>query len=307
MFFKLRAMERRAFIKTAGVFGLISMTPLSELRRMLKRDNPFEIKKLRGDIYTFTERGGTIAFKLHEEGVVVVDAQFPEQAGHLIAELKNRAVNRVNLLINTHHHWDHTAGNIAFKDMADMLLAHENSRKNQMRVAGERDTETENLYPDTLYTDSWKDTVAGEAIELKYHGPAHTDGDSVIHFQDSNVVHTGDLIFNRRYPYIDQSAGASISNWITTLKEVHKEFDQETLFVFGHAGEGWPVTGKREDLEAMANYLDCLLEFVKKEVKSGKSLEAISAPDTGIPGAPEWQGRGLGRNLQAAWNEVNGN
>lgn len=233
-------MERRNFIRQAGVLGLISLTPVHELQRILNEDNPFEIKKLRNDIYTFTERGGTIAFKVNKEGVVVVDTQFPEQAGHLIEDLKKRSVNRVNLLINTHHHWDHTAGNIAFRDLAAMILAHENSKKNQMRVARERDTET----------------------------------------------------------------GASIANWIKTLEEVHGAFDDETLFVYGHAGEGWPVTGKREDLKAMANYLYSLLEFMEKEVKAGKSLEEITEAATGIPGAPEWQGRGLGRNLQAAWNEV---
>ena len=127
---------------------------------------------------------------------------------------KQQSDQTIDLLINTHHHGDHSGGNIAFKGITKMLLAHENSRKNQMREAKERDEEDSQLYPDTTYNKEWSEKVGDEIMTLRYFGPSHTDGDSIIHFENANIAHMGDLIFNRRFPYIDRSAGASIENWI---------------------------------------------------------------------------------------------
>ena len=88
-------------------------------------------------------------------------------------------------------------------------------------------------------TKSGQTKVDDETITLRYLGPAHTDGDSITHFENANVVHMGDLIFNRRFPYIDKSAGASVKNWIQVLKQTQKLFDKDTIFIFGHADNGF--------------------------------------------------------------------
>src|SRR5258705_2502540 len=93
------------------------------------------------NIGIFTERGGTIAFLLSKKGIVVVDAQFPDQSKHLIDELKKRSDRPFELLINTHHHGDHTAGNISFKGLVPHVLAHANSLTNQKNVAIANKTE----------------------------------------------------------------------------------------------------------------------------------------------------------------------
>ncbi len=86
-------------------------------------ENPWKMKPLRGDIGIFTEKGGTIAYLLSKKGIVVVDAEYPEQAGHLIGELKKQSDKPFELLINTHHHDDHTSGNIAFKGLVQHVAA----------------------------------------------------------------------------------------------------------------------------------------------------------------------------------------
>src|SRR5215813_756134 len=123
-------MLRRSFIQnTALTFGALILTQQKLLTTFF--DDPWKITMLTDNIGIFTERGGTIGFLLGKNEIVVVDAQYPEQAQHLIDELKKRSQNPFKLLINTHHHGDHTAGNISFSGIAEQVVAHANSKTNQ--------------------------------------------------------------------------------------------------------------------------------------------------------------------------------
>ena len=284
---------------TAG----ISLFQKSILAKILEVETPYQMTALRNNVGYFTERGGTIGWMISKDGIVVVDTQFPEQSKHLIEAIKARSERKIDLLINTHHHGDHSSGNIAFKGIAEIILAHENSKKNQMRVAKARNSEENQLYPDTTFDYDWSKKIGQETITLRYHGPAHTDGDAIIHFENSNIVHMGDLIFNRRCPYIDKSAGASIENWIEVLEKTQKIFDKDTKFIFGHSDNGFDIVGNQIDIKAKQNFLSRLLETVASEVKSGKSKEQIMSIQS-IKGAEEWKGNGITRGLTAAYEEV---
>lgn len=295
---------RRQFLKTSGIFSVATLLPWHRLMAASNPDEPvYVMKELRGYTGIFTERGGTIGWLIKDSGVAVVDAQFPEQAGHLIGEIKKRTNRHVDILFNTHHHGDHTSGNIAFKGFANQIVAQENSKKNQRESARKRGTENKQLYPDTTFKKNWSGKAGDEPLKAYYYGPAHTNGDSVIHFENTNIVHVGDLVFNRRYPFIDKPAGASIQNWIVVLQKIQKQFDHDTLFIFGHASDPYEVTGKHEDLKAMENYLACLLSFGKKKIKAGTSKEEFLKAQF-IPGAEEWKGKGIERSLTAVWEEL---
>jgi cyclase len=300
----LQSMERRNFIlNTTLALGAISLR-LPALPRLARPgDDPWKMKPLRGNVGIFYEKGGTIAYYLSPKGIVVVDAEFPEQAGHLIGELKKQSDKPFELLINTHHHGDHTSGNIAFKGLVHQVAAHTNSLANQQRVAIAQKTEDKQLYPDTTYGDTWEYKIGDEQIRTAYFGPAHTNGDSIIHFQHANIAHMGDLVFNRRWAFIDRSAGASVSNWILVLDKALKQYDNNTLFIFGHAFDPDKVTGNKDDLRAMQDYLSKLLDFVNNWVKAGKSKDDL-LKEKAIPGVTEWQGDGIDRGLQAAYEEV---
>lgn len=278
------------------------LSPQELLAAWLQRPQG-DMKALRRNTGIFTERGGTIAWLLDPQGIAVVDTQFPEQAGHLIEQIRQQSQKPFDLVINTHHHGDHTGGNIAFKDLAGKVVAHTNCRTNQERVAKERNAEAGQLYADTVFDKQWSQRLGDEIITARYFGAGHTNGDVVVHFENADVAHVGDLVFNRRFPYIDKSAGADIRSWIQVLRSIRKTYSKDTLFVFGHAAEGYPVTGSHADLKAFENYLSRLLQTVGKAVRSGKSKEDVLAITT-IPGAPEWKGDGIQRSLDAAWEEL---
>jgi cyclase len=295
-------MNRRNFLQsTALSLGALTLAQQKIFASFM--EDPWKIKMLRNDIGIFTERGGTIAFMLSKKGIVVVDAQFPDTSKHLIDELKKRSDKPFKLLINTHHHGDHTAGNISFKGIVGHVLAHDNSLKNQRNVAVAGKTEDKQLYPDQTYSDVKHLKVAKEKISLYYYGAGHTDGDSIIHFEHANIVHMGDLMFNRRHPFVDRSAGASMKNWIDVLNKSKNQFDNETIFIFGHSADGYEVTGTKDDLTAFAEYLGSVLDFVGNEIKSGKSKDEI-LKTTAFPFTTQWKGDGIQRPISAAYDEV---
>lgn len=263
----------------------------------------WKIKMLNDQTGIFTEKGGTILFSFNKEGIIVVDAQFPEQSAHLIDELKKQSTLPFKLLINTHHHGDHTSGNISFKGLVENVLAHENSKANQQRVAKEKNTEDKQLYPDQVFGTVWCQKTGKENICLYYYGPGHTNGDGLIHFEKDHIVHMGDLVFNRRHPFVDRSAGANMKNWISVLDKATNKFSKKTTYIFGHAADGYEVTGNAEDLKAFRNYLEKTLIYVESAIKSGKSKEEI-LKTTSIPGAEEWKGDGIDRPLTAAYEEL---
>ncbi|WP_276359851.1 MBL fold metallo-hydrolase [Daejeonella sp. H1SJ63] len=296
-------MQRRRFLQNTGLsLGLLALTDYKALADMI-RQPAYKFIPLRNNVGIFTEQGGTIAWLSNKEGMVVVDTQFMDPAAHLIAELKKKSEKPLKYLINTHHHGDHTGGNLAFKGLAEKVVAHQNCLINHQKTAAAQKSESKQLFADTVFADKWKSKVGSENIKAHYFGAAHTNGDIIVHFEDANIAHMGDLMFNRRYPFIDRSAGANIQSWIKVLDKAISEFDKDTLFVFGHSADPEKVTGGKEDLNAMQNYLEKLIAFVQSEIKSGKSKEEIMKI-TGIPGAEDFQGQGIQRSLTAAYEEL---
>jgi glyoxylase-like metal-dependent hydrolase (beta-lactamase superfamily II) len=296
-------MQRRSFLRnTALTIGTLAIFSPSALAQLLA-DPAYKIKMLTDSIGMFTEKGGTILFMLSKKGVVVVDSQFPDSAQHLVDEIKKKTQKPFRLLINTHHHADHTAGNIIFRGMAEHVLAHANSKINQQAAAVKQKSEDKQLYPDQTFTETWCEKIGKEKICLHYFGAGHTNGDSFVHFQHSNIVHVGDLVFNRRHPFVDRSAGANIGSWIKVLGKATDTFDKKTIYVSGHAGTGYDTVLKADEVLMFRDYLGNLLTFTESELKAGKSKEDILKA-TSIPGSPQWTGDGIQRPLTAAIEEL---
>lgn len=298
-------MERRNFIKQSALAMAMLSVYKSGALASTNSFRAYNFKPLRNNLGIFTEQGGTIAWLNSSNGFVVVDAQFPASAAHVIEELKKLGEKPFKYLINTHHHGDHTAGNIAFKGLADKVVAHQNSLINQKRTAEKAGNLDTQLLPDTTFGTGWKAQVGGEQITASYYGSGHTNGDAVYHFENANIAHVGDLVFNRKFPYIDRENGAHIGNWITALDKIVNHFDKDTLFIWGHSLDPEKVTGTKEDVKAYQNYLQNLMAFVGDEIKAGKSKEDILKTTT-IPNAPEWKGDGIQRSLGAAFDELKG-
>lgn len=297
-------MNRRNFIQnSAFTIGALTLTQKSLLSSLF--EDPWKITMLTDNLGIFEERGGTIAFLLSKSGMVVVDSQFPDQSKHLIDELKKKSENPFKLLINTHHHGDHSSGNISFKGIVANVVAHENSLTNQIASAKQNKSEDKQLYPDLTFNYKWGRDIDKEKIRLHYFGAAHTNGDSFVHFEHANIVHCGDLVFNRRHPYVDRNAGANMKNWMEVLNNGLNTFDNNTKYVFGHAGAGFKVTGTADDLNAFRDYIGNVLKFVEGEIKAGKTKEEVLKA-TIIPGGEDWKTDGIQRPLGAAWEELIG-
>jgi glyoxylase-like metal-dependent hydrolase (beta-lactamase superfamily II) len=295
-------MKRRSFIKDAGMsLGMMALLQNQGIASILQ--SSYKMTLLRRDVGIFTERGGSIGWMVNKEGIVVVDSQFADTAAHVIEELKKKSAKPFQYLINTHHHGDHTGGNIAFKGISDHVIAHANCLINHRATALAQKSEEKQLFADTVFNERWKTKVGSEGIHAQYFGAGHTNGDAIIHFEDANIAHMGDLMFNRRFPFIDRSAGANISSWIQVLDKTLSNFDSDTLFIFGHSLDPEKLTGNKEDIKAMQNYLEKLLLFVGNAKKAGKQKEEILKA-TVIPGAEDFKGQGIERSLTAAYDEL---
>ncbi len=303
-------MLRRNFIRqsamTAAGFAIFAgcktnrMIPISSVN-----SGTYRFEEIRRGVGYFEEKGGTIGWSIRKNAVSVVDTQFPDQAKNLLAEIdKYHKGQKIDLLINTHHHGDHTSGNIVLKDRIGVHVAHENAINHYKRVAAEQNAMDKAVFPTVSFSDTTRFEVGDEDIRLYYFGPAHTNGDAVVHYEKANVAHLADLIFNRRFPYIDKTAGANIQSWVQVLDKVLHTFSKDTVFIFGHKGEGYQVTGNVEDVRAFQNYLEKLLEFGQSCIVSGRSLAEVKAGTVVIPGAEEWKGDGIGRSLDAVFAEL---
>ncbi|MBK0381775.1 MBL fold metallo-hydrolase [Pedobacter sp. SD-b] len=301
-------MERRKFLMGSGLtIAALALNKFTSFASMKDFAAAYNIKMINDKMGVFTEQGGTILFLLSDKGLIVVDSQYPDPAKHLVAELKKKSDKPFDLLINTHHHGDHTSGNIVFKGLVNEVVAHKNSLKNQKKVAADAaaagKTIVEQYYPTSTFEKDWNYKIGKDSIKAYYFGAGHTDGDAMIHFPEHKVVHMGDLVFNRRFPYIDKTAGADIHSWIKVLDKAMATFGKDTTYVFGHALDPEEIVGNIDDLKAYQNYLQKLLVFVASEMKAGKSKEEIMKA-TFIPGAEEWKGEGISRSLDAAYQEL---
>jgi glyoxylase-like metal-dependent hydrolase (beta-lactamase superfamily II) len=227
-------------------------------------------EELRRGVGMFIGQGGTIGYLVNGDGAIGVDSQFMNTAQICVAGLKQRAPQGIAMLINTHHHGDHTGGNKAYG--VSKIVAHENCLKSH-RATTEK-TADQQAYATATFKDTWSERFGDETIEARYFGPGHTGGDAVIHFQRANVMHMGDLLFNRAHPNIDRAQGARIDNWITILETVSKRASNDTIFIAGHAKDN-AVKNTKAELAHFRNYLTAVLDHVRAGVKAGQSKEEI--------------------------------
>jgi glyoxylase-like metal-dependent hydrolase (beta-lactamase superfamily II) len=270
--------NRRAFLTSSAAAALAAAFGGSRALRALQQQAPTPVfTPIRRNVGYFTMRGGTIGYLVNSGAVVAVDSQFPAEAKAFLEGLNSRSGNRpVDFLINTHHHGDHTGGNISFRGVAKKVVAHVKADEHMRQPPGAQPP-ADQLFPDTTFTENWSADVGDERVRSRYYDRAHTSGDGVITFERANVVHMGDLMFNQRHPVVDRAAGATIRNWMTVLERVPRDHAADTVYIFGHANTGLPVTGDRSALAAFRDYFGGLLAFVESQVRAGKSREEVLA------------------------------
>ncbi|TAK16803.1 MAG: MBL fold metallo-hydrolase [Acidobacteria bacterium] len=309
-------LSRRAFITVSAATPVaLALGKGSALRAWQQQPAPITgvFTPIRKDVGYFTGRGGTIGYLINKDGVLVVDTQSMDAAAICIAGLQERSNNRgVDVLINTHHHGDHTGGNMAFKTLAKRHVANARAVELQKQVyetavknaaAKGSAAPPEILVASRTFTDAWGEKIGKEKITARTYTPAHTSGDAIVVFEEANVVHMGDLMFNRRHPVIDKPAGASIANWIKKLEEIHKKHHNDTVFISGHNNTLLTPIATRADLLNFRDYLTSLLAFTGGLVKEGRPKDEVTARKDVLKGFEDYGPLTAGP-LSAAFDEI---
>ena len=320
-------LSRRSFVQSSALaLAASALDWRALLAQGAAPGQPDPLTLVRGTVGTFTGRGGTIGWHIDGKSVVVVDSQFPATAQPCLDAVNARTGTRtIDFLVNTHHHGDHTGGNGVFRPATRTILAQANVPRLQ-REAAERAVlaarnapppapgappapavvgPDQQVYATALFDTTWRAPIGDEVMALKHYGPAHTGGDAVVTFEKANVVHCGDLVFNRRQPVLDRPGGSSIVGWSTVLEGILRDHPADTIYIFGHAGANFPITGSRADLAVQRDFLGALLEFVRGEMKAGKPRDVIVKITEPLKGFPD-HGALTERVLGAAVDELTG-
>lgn len=287
-------MNRKEFLATtfsaslglAFLPSLIGCSPLKNTSRFTSEPlllSAGNLSKVRGNVNRYTNKGGTVGVFETKDGFVIIDSQFPDTIQPVLDAISSKS-KPVLYLCNTHHHGDHTAGNIAFKDEKTKIVAHEKVPELQRKAAEKSNKLNDQRYASLLFDKKYQINLGNEKITGHHFGNGHTFGDVMYHFENDNVVHMGDLMFNNLIPVYRTADGSDSRNWIKVLEKAQLTFDDDTIFIFGHANQPELTTGNKLALKEMANFLEASNDFILKAIKKGKSTEQLLKENTFIPG-----------------------
>jgi glyoxylase-like metal-dependent hydrolase (beta-lactamase superfamily II) len=240
----------------------------------------FALTPVAGQIYILQGDGGNIGILADPSGIFMIDAMYQGSAEKIRAAIKSLpGGDNVRFLVNTHWHSDHTNGNLALGPGA-VIFSHENVRsllaKPQTLLGQKSEAYPANALPTVTYADTLTLYVGGETIRLVHYAHAHTNGDTVVYFEKSNVVHTGDMFFQGMFPFMDVANGGDIESWVRQLDSIASGLPADVKIIPGHG----PMVGIAE-LKAFRQMLQDSADIVRKQMKDGKSLEQIKA--AGLP------------------------
>ncbi len=220
--------------------------------------------KVNNKIYVLQGNGGNIGLSFGNDGVFMIDDQFAEDIEQIQEEIKKVSDKPVRFLVNTHFHGDHTGGNAAMAKTGAIIFSQENVRT---RIQGIIRRETKKIPEEALPLVTFSEDLTfhfnGEKIYVFHVHNAHTDGDAMVYFTDSNVLHTGDVFFNGKYPFIDIENGGSLKGSIEGLGKALLVINEDTKIIPGHGNVGtYKDIQKSEDMLAFvykrvyANYIN---------------------------------------------------
>ncbi len=237
-----------------------------------------KVSKVAGSVYMLVGEGGNIAASVGEDGIVVVDDQYAPLAEKIQAALKGVTDKPVRFIINTHYHGDHTGGNAFFQKQAP-IIAHDNVRKrleaggsagNLGSMSMDHPPAPKEALPILTFDHDVTVHLNGEDIRALHFPSGHTDGDSIIFFPKSNVVHMGDDFVRYGFPFIDLAAGGSVDGMIAALEEVVPKLPPDVKVIPGH--------GELANLDDVRTYTKMLIDtraVVEKGVQQRKTLDQL--------------------------------
>lgn len=259
-----------------------------------------EIKstKVAGSVYMLEGSGGNIGVSVGSDGILIVDDQFAPLADKIKAALKSLGEGKLKFILNTHWHGDHTGGNTVFGPEAP-IIAQTNVRK---RLAEGSNAPNRNVKPapkEALPVITFDQSLSvhfnGEEIRVLHFPHGHTDGDAIIFFTRSNVVHMGDDFFSGMFPFIDLDSGGDVEGYVKNVGEVITKVPADVKIIPGHG----PLS-TIDDLKRFHRMLVETTDIVRKKIAAGKTLDQIKSE--GLP--DEWKSWGTGFINTDRWIEM---
>ena len=232
--------------------------------------------KTSGNVYMLMGSGGNLGVLAGDDGVFLVDDQFAPLTKKIKGAIGKISDKEIRFLINTHWHFDHVGGNENLGEMGSVIIAHENVRK---RMSTDQFIEffqkkipasPKVALPIITFTKDLMFHLNGENIHVFHVNNAHTDGDAIVYFRNSNVIHTGDIYFAGLYPFIDTSAHGSVNGVIDAAQYVLSIINDDTKVIPGHG----PLSNKAE-LRAYVDMLISVRAKISKQISDGKTIEEI--------------------------------
>lgn len=258
---------------------LLSIVALGSVAQAQQDMSKVEIKaeQLAPGVAVLFGAGGNIGVSYGEDGTVLIDDQFAPLTGKIQTAIAGLGASPVKFLINTHWHGDHTGGNENFGKAGAVIMAHDNVRvrmaSDQKTGFGEVKASPKAALPVITYAEGLKLHLNGEEVRVVSVPPAHTDGDSIVHWTKSNVIHMGDLYFNKvTFPFVDRGSGGDVRGVIMAADKALAMADDATKIIPGHG----PVATKA-DLKAYRDMVSEIVSRVEKAAKEGKTLAEVKA------------------------------
>ncbi len=307
---------RRDFCLALGAVAAAGSRPPRSWGTLPRRQAPFDYQEIRGKGAVILGDGGRVLVMPTGDGPVMIDAKFFHTADDLYEQVLQHVKTPPALLINTHHHRDHTGGNWKFSPHGQ-LIAHKNlaprlagnlaqyrrtaqQELDQLRQSGADEIRinsaiarlaradrlaVDDFAPDRLCSAELNVSPGGLELYIRHYGPGHTDNDVVVFLPKLNILHMGDLLFHELHPFIDKAAGATTVGWQRSVREAMKLCNDETIIIPGHG----KVTD-RTALPKQIEYFDQLRQIVAKAMAEGKSRDETTTMKPQV-----FTGRGLDR------------
>ena len=217
--------------------------------------------------------GGNIGVSYGEDGTILIDDQFAPLTEKIQMAVSTLGAQPVKFLVNTHWHYDHTGGNENLGKAGAVIMAHDNVRVRMAAGQGDQKPSAKVALPVVTYADGLKLHLNGEEVRVMHMPAGHTDGDSIVHWTKSNVIHMGDLFFLKMsFPFVDASSGGNVRGVIAAADKVLAMADDQTKIIPGHG-----AVATKADLKQYRDMVAQIVAKVETSAKAGKTLEQIKA------------------------------
>ena len=265
-----------------SVFFLAMFTAFWPQAYAEKHDQSKEVNivatKVGDGLYMLAGQGGNIGVSVGEDGVFMIDDQFAPLTEKIKAAIKKLSDKPIRFMINTHWHFDHTGGNENLGKEGVVIVAHDNVRERMskdgfIKAFNKKVPASPKIgLPIITFEDSIKFHLNNHEIKVLHQSHAHTDGDSIVLFKSANVIHTGDIFFNKMYPFMDASSEGAVNGMIRSVEMIMNLSDDQTVIIPGHG----PLANKK-DLQVFHTMLTTVTKRMQKLINKGKTLEQIVA------------------------------